>query len=48
MECVYKVRCNLAHGGKLMEHGEANFLAVFADLLEGLLTDQHENLLRLR
>lgn len=45
--CTYKVRCNLVHGGKIADDNEAEFVGVFADLLEALLTDEGSNLLHL-
>lgn len=36
--CMYKVRCNLLHGGKMANEEEARFVEVFSDLLEHLLT----------
>lgn len=45
--CTYKVRCNLAHGGKIANRNEAAFVGVFADLLEAMLTDPDHNLLLL-
>jgi hypothetical protein len=47
LDCLYKVRCNLVHGGKMANDLEARFVGVFSDLLEALLTG-YPNLLDLR
>jgi hypothetical protein len=47
LECIYKVRCNLVHGGKTANRREARFVDVFSDLLEAMLTGAPSNLLSL-
>ncbi len=47
LACTYKVRCNLVHGGKIADDNEADFVSVFADLLNEMLTDQELSLLKL-
>lgn len=47
LDCTYKVRCNLAHGGKMANRSEARFVRVFADLLEAMLARENPNLLTL-
>jgi hypothetical protein len=48
LDCTYKVRCSLVHGGKMPNRSEARFVKVFADLLEAMLTFEDSNLLTLR
>lgn len=48
LSCTYKVRCNLMHGGKMANREEAQFVGVFADLLDELLTGRQQNVLMLR
>ncbi len=47
LRCIYKVRCNLAHGGKNADDHEATFVGVFADVLEELLTGADTSLFHL-
>jgi hypothetical protein len=37
LECTYKVRCNLMHGGKMANDAENEFVGFFADVLEELM-----------
>jgi hypothetical protein len=48
LDCIYKVRCNLVHGGKMANTSEARFVGVFSDLLEAMLTGRPSNVLSLR
>ena len=48
LACIYKVRCNLVHGGKMASHDEAQFVRVIANILQALLVQRPINLLDLR
>ena len=48
LACIYKVRCNLVHGGKMASPREESFVGVFADVLEALLTERPRNFLNIR
>jgi hypothetical protein len=48
LDCIYKVRCNLVHGGKMANYNEATFVGIFSNMLEALLAGKPTNLLDLR
>ncbi len=47
LACLYKVRCNLVHGGKAATHGEDMFVGVFVAILRKLFLAPQGGLLSL-